>query len=115
MKRQWLGILLITLQLGIVIRQTLQSGHRPHHRQVIPTGTAHPYARFVATDIHLGGPTLIRQAGLQPHLILDLLLGTKLKAALVAAIAGTDAVVIVMGRSEVAIVAEHGIEPTQAG
>ncbi len=107
--------MLIMLQLRIVIRQTLQSGHWPHHRKVIPAGTTPPYARLVATHIHLGGPGLLRQAGLQPHLILDLLLGTKFKAALVAAITGADAVLIVVHWREVAIVAEHGIELTQAG
>ena len=51
-----LGVVLIMLQLRIVIRQTLQSGHWPHHRKVIPAGTTHPYARLVAAHIHFGGP-----------------------------------------------------------
>ena len=77
--------------------------------------TTHPYARLVAAHIHFAGPGLLRQTGLQPRLILGLLLGTKLKAALVTAIAGTNTVLIVVHRCEVAIVAEHRVELTQAG
>ncbi len=113
MQRQLRGVLLIALQSGVVIRQVGQAGDWPRHRQVISAGTAHADPGLIATHIHLGGPALLRQAGLQPRLVLGLLVGAKLEVGLVAAIAGTDAVVIVVGRGEVAIVAEHGVELAQ--
>ena len=102
--------LLISGGLRVLIRQACQSGDGACHRQVIPAGAANADPRLVAAHVHLGRPALIRQAGLQPCLVLSLLLGTECEGALVAAIAGPDAVRSVVGRGEVAVVAEHSSE-----